>query len=64
MPENNDLEREKLDLESRKMKVMREISDKKRRNERATKEYGDLVYIQARIDEVEKKISDGANCSA
>ena len=62
MPEINELEREKLDLESQKMKIMREISDKKRRNERASKEYGDLVYIQSRIDEVDKKIAGNAEC--
>jgi len=57
MTEINELERQKLDLESQKLRVWRAVSEKKRRKEKAMKEMGELAYLEMRIRQLDEEIA-------
>ncbi|OQA92614.1 MAG: hypothetical protein BWY26_00153 [Elusimicrobia bacterium ADurb.Bin231] len=56
MTEISELERQKLDLESQKLRVWRAVSEKKRRKEKAMKEMGELAYLEMRIRQLDEEI--------
>ena len=53
-----DLERQRMDMESRLIRLRFKITDKKRLNQRTSKEDGDLVYLQYSINEIKEKIEE------
>jgi len=61
MPDLEELNREKLTLEERRLKAYRKVNDLRTRGERFSKESGDLIYLESLIKEVDAKIAEETN---
>ncbi len=58
IPELDELMRQKMDLESRRSRLQMKINDMKRNREPVSKEMGDVIYLQSRINELNAQIAE------
>ena len=61
MPELDELNRQRMDLESRRLRLRIKINDKKIIRENVSKETGDLIYLDSRIEELKAQIAEKLN---
>lgn len=57
MADLDEIKRQKMDLESRATRLKRKINDKKLLYQKVTRDMGDLIYLQARIGEIDVQLA-------